>query len=138
MRSCSPCERKEEVTLLYEQNRSRQILLIDPDEVFCQILQDVLGTAYKLRRVSTAKAGASWLDSAEDDVILLNLDLQNGAAANEDILTMVRLTSEQKFAPPMIVYGWDTRRKKAVEGFRPGVVDFLEQPLDVQALKFRL
>src|SRR5258708_30691624 len=51
---------------------------------------------------------------------------------------MVRLNSEQKFAPPMIVYGWDTRRKKAVESFRPGVVDFLEQPLDVQALKFRL
>jgi DNA-binding NtrC family response regulator len=127
------------VTLLYEQNRSRQILLIDPDEVFGQVLQDVLGTGYKLRRVSTAKAGASQLDSAEVDVILLNLDLQNGtAAANEDILTMVRLTSEQKFAPPMIVYGWDTRRKKAVEGFRPGVVDFLEQPLDVQALKFRL
>jgi len=31
-----------------------------------------------------------------------------------------------------------TRRKKAIEGFRQGGVDFLEQPLDVQALKFRL
>jgi DNA-binding NtrC family response regulator len=133
-----PCERKEEVTLLREQNCCRQILLIDPDEVFCQVLQDVLGTRYKLRRVSSAKAGVSQLDSAEADVILLNLDAQNGAASNEDILTMVRLTSEQKFAPPLIVYGWDTRRKKAVEGFRPGVIDFLEQPLDVQALKFRL
>jgi DNA-binding NtrC family response regulator len=138
MRTCVPCERKAEVTLLYEQNRSRQILLIDSDEVFCQVLQDVLGTAYKLRRVSTAKAGISQLDSAELDVILLNLDVQNGAASNEEILTMVRLTSEQKFAPPMIVYGWGTRQKKAVEGFRPGVADFLEQPLDVQALKFRL
>ena len=108
------------MTLLHEQNRSRQILLIDPDEVFCQVLQDVLGTAYKLRRVSTAKAGASRLDSADVDVILLNLDLQNGPAANEDILTLVRLTSEQKFAPPMIVYGWDTRRNKAVEGSSPG------------------
>ena len=78
------------MTLLHEQNCSRQILLIDPDEVFCQVLQDVLGTGYKLRRVSTAKAGVSQLDSAEVDVILLNLDLQNGAASNEDILTMVR------------------------------------------------
>ena len=62
------------MTLLREQNCSRQILLIDPDEVFCQVLQDVLGTGYKLRRVSTAKAGVSQLDSAEVDVILLNLD----------------------------------------------------------------
>jgi len=126
------------VTLLREQNCSRQILLIDPDEVFCQVLQEVLGTSYRLRRVSTAKAGASQLENAEVDVILLNLDLQNGAASNEDTLAMVRLTSEQKLAPPMIVYGWDTRRKKAIEGFRQGGVDFLEQPLDVQALKFRL
>ena len=46
--------------------------------------------------------------------------------------------AEQEFAPPVIVYSWDTRWKKAVAGFRPGVVDCLEQPLDVQALKFRL
>jgi DNA-binding NtrC family response regulator len=138
MRSAYLVNARKEVTLLREQSCSRQILLVDPDEVFCQVLQEVLGTGYRLRRVSTAKAGASQLDNAEVDVILLNLDLQNGAASNEDILAMVRLTSEQKFAPPMIVYGWDTRRKKAIEGFRQGGVDFLEQPLDVQALKFRL
>jgi DNA-binding NtrC family response regulator len=138
MRSALPCKHKEEVTLLREQNCCRRILLIDPDEVFCQVLQQVLGTNYSLRRVSTAKAGVSQLGSADVDVVLLNLDLQNGTASNEDILALMRLTSEQKFAPPMIVYGWDTRRKKAIEGFRQGVVDFLEQPLDVQALKFRL
>ena len=38
----------------------------------------------------------------------------------------------------MIVYGWDTRRKKAVAVFARALVDCLEQPLDVQALKFRL
>src|SRR5438067_175275 len=96
----------EEVTLLREPNCSRQILLIDTDEVFCQVLQQVLGTGYSLRRVSTAKAGVSELDSSEVDVVLLNLDLQNGAASNEDILALERLTSEQQFAPPIIVYGW--------------------------------
>ena len=58
------------MTLLREQNGSRQILLIDPDEVFCQVLQQVLGTGYSLRRVATAKAGDSQLDSAETDVVL--------------------------------------------------------------------
>ena len=37
----------------------------------------------------------------------------------------------------MIVYGWDTRRKRRLKAFDRSV-DFLEQPLDVQALKFRL
>ncbi len=37
------------------------------------------GAGYSLRRVATAKAGDSQLDSAETDVVLLNLDLQNGA-----------------------------------------------------------
>ena len=88
--ACLPGERKEEVTLLREQNCSRQILLIDPDEVFCQVLQQVLGTGYSLRRVATAKAGDSQLDSAETDVVLLNLDLQNGAASSEDLLALVK------------------------------------------------
>jgi CheY-like chemotaxis protein len=72
-------------------NCSKQILLIDPDEVFCQVLQQVLGSGYSLRRVSTAKAGVDQLDSAEVDVVLLNLDLQNGAASSEDILALVKL-----------------------------------------------
>jgi DNA-binding NtrC family response regulator len=133
-----PFERNEEVILLREPSCARQVLLIDPDEVFCQILQQVLGSDYGLRRVSTAKAGISQLDSGEVDVVLLNLDLQNGAASNDDILALIRLTSERQFTPPVIAYGWDPRRKRAIAGFRPGIVDCLEQPLDVQALKFRL
>ena len=108
------------MTLLREQNRSRQILLIDPDEVFCQVLQQVLGTGYSLRRVSTAKAGDSQLDNAETDVVLLNLDRQNGAASSEEVLELVKFIAEQEFAPPVIVYGWDTSLEKGGCGFSPG------------------
>jgi DNA-binding NtrC family response regulator len=123
---------------LREPNCSRQILLVDPDEVFCQVLQRVLGTGYSLQCVSTAKAAVNKLDSAEVEVVLLNLDFQNAAATREEVLGLGRLIVEREFAPPVIVYGWDNRWKKAVGGFRPGTVDCLEQPLDVQALKFRL
>jgi len=112
-----PGERAEEVTLLREQNGSRQILLIDRDEVFCQVLQQVLGTGYSLRRVATAKAGDSQLDSDETDVVLLNLDLQNGAASSEDLLALVKYIAEQEFAPPVIVYGWDTGGKRRLPVF---------------------
>ena len=119
---------------------NRRILLVDPDEVFGQVLQQFLGTGYRLRQVSTVQTGISLLDASEVDVALLNLDLdlQNGGPSVEDPLALVRLASERELAPPVIAYGWDTRRTKAVEAFQHGAVDFLEQPLDVQALKFAL
>ncbi len=116
----------------------RRILLVDPDEVFGQVLQQVLGTGYRLRQVSTVQTGISLLDASEVDVVLLNLDLRNGDPSTEDPLALARLASERELAPPVIAYGWDTRRKKAVEAVQHGAVDFLEQPLDVQALKFAL
>ncbi len=116
----------------------RHVLLVDPDKVFGQVLQQVLGNGYALRQVSTVQSGISLLDASEVDVALLNLDLQNGDASAEDPLALVRVASERELVPPVIAYGWDTRRKKAIEAIQHGAVDFLEQPLDVQALKFAL
>src|SRR5204862_4169309 len=69
------------------------------------------------------------------DVILLNLDLQNGSG---DPCALFKAVSDRESAPPVITFGWDNRRRKALEAFQRGAVDFLEQPLDVQALKFAL
>ena len=117
---------------------SRRILLVDPDEVFGQVLQRVLGAGYRLQRVAAVDTGISQLDANEVDVVLLNVDLPNGGSPGEDPLTLARAASERDFAPPVVAFGWDPRRKKAIEAFRHGAVDFLEQPLDVQALKFAL
>jgi two-component system response regulator HydG len=123
---------------LSHSGNSRQILLVDPDEVFGQVLQQVLGTGYKLRQVSTVQTGIDLLDENEVDVALLNVDLLSDDSSAEAPLALVRLASERDFAAPVIAYGWDLRRKKAIEAFQHGAVDFLEQPLDVQALKFAL
>ena len=39
---------------------------------------------------------------------------------------------------PVIAYGWDKRRERAMEALQHGAVDFLEHPLDVQELRFAL
>ena len=117
---------------------SRRILLVDPDEVFGHVLQQVLGTGYKLRQVATVQTGISLLNTNEVDVALLNVDLRNDSASGDDPLALIRQASERDFASLVIAYGWDSRRKKAIEAFQHGAVDFLEQPLDVQALKFAL
>src|SRR5204862_7866234 len=66
---------------------------------------------------------------------LLNLDLQNGGA---DPCALLTALSERESAPPVIAFGWERGRKNAIEALRNGAVDFLERPLDVQALKFAL
>ena len=116
----------------------RHILLVDPDEVFGHVLQQVLGASYSLRQVATVQTGVSLLNESDVDVVLLNLDLRRGTSPTEDPLALVAVASEQESALPVIAYGWDTKRKRAMEAFHHGAVDFLEQPLDVQALKFAL
>jgi two-component system response regulator HydG len=119
-------------------HHEKQILLVDPDEAFGQVLQQVLGAGYILRRVPTVEIGISQLDAKEVDVVLLNLDPQNGSSTVQDSGTLLRAASERTAAPPVIAYGWKARRKTALEAVQQGAVDFLEQPLDIQGLKFAL
>src|SRR5437868_3026058 len=110
----------------------KHILVVDPDAAFAQILQQVLGSAYNLRQACTVSAAVDQLDSSDLDVILLNLDLNNG---HGDSAALLSAAAEMKSAPPIVAYGWDSRRKRALEAIQSGAVDFIEQPIDVQALK---
>ncbi len=113
----------------------KHILLIDPDEAFGQVLQQVLGGHYTLRRVSSVETGIRLLASKELDVVLLNMDLRNGSG---DPCALLQAASERPAAPPVIAYSWDVRREVAMQAFQQGAADFFEQPLDVRELKFAL
>lgn len=116
----------------------KNILLVDPDETFGGVLQRVLGAEYRLRPVSSVETGISQLDGEGVDVVLLNLDPRNGSSIAQDSRALLQAAAERVAAPPVIAYSWDTRRQTAMEAFRLGAVDFLEQPLDIQELKFSL
>jgi len=124
--------------LLDSQVPGKHVLLIDSEEAFGQILQDVLGKGYMLKRVSPIRGALDQVNLKEVDVVLLNLDLPNGDSNLEDARALLQAASERAEAPPVIAYGWDARRRKAVEALQLGAADFLDQPLDVQALKFAL
>jgi len=119
-------------------HHEKQILLVDSDEAFGQVLQQVLGAGYTLRRVPTVETAISQLDVKGVDVVLLNLDLPNGSSTVQDSRALLRAASERVAAPPVIAYSWNARRKTALEAVQQGAVDFLEQPLDIQGLKFAL
>lgn len=112
-----------------KQPSEKRILLVDSDEAFGNVLEQVLGPEYLLRQAANIDAGMAEFGCPGPDVILLSLDLK-------DSLPLLRAASERPLVPPVIAFGWDVRRSRAMQAFREGAVDVLEQPLDVQQLKF--
>ena len=117
--------------------QERRILIVDADEIFGQILQDILGSTYKLVRVLTIDGGVARLEEFDPDVVLLNLDLPKPGSIGR-CAPLLRAANERPIAPPILAYSWDTRRETAIEAFEQGVADYLVQPLDVRELKFAL
>jgi two-component system, NtrC family, response regulator HydG len=118
-------------------DKIKRVLLVDPDPAFGNVLSEVLsGAGYEIRQISTPEAAHSELDSDRTDAILLNVDCGNeGARPCRELLYAA---SELPFAPPIITFGWRKQFKAALELFQDGAVDFVEQPLDVQELRFAI
>jgi len=117
--------------------RTKRVLLVDPDEAFGNVLQEVLDDAgYNIRQVFSPQAAISGLDRSEADVILLNLDCQ--APDEQSHRSLIRAAAEIPLAPQIVGFGWMKHSKSALELFQDGAVDFLEQPLDIQELRFAI
>ena len=119
-------------------DRVKRILLVDRDEAFGQVLQQVLGTGYAVRRAASVEIGISQLDARELDVVLLNLDLPTDSDTAQGSSSLLLAAAERAVDLPVIAYGWDKLRQRGTEALQQGAVDFLEHPLDVQELKFAL
>ena len=123
-------------SLSFAENPKR-VLLIDADEAFGNVLNEVLSDAgYEIRQVSNPRLALSELDSDYTDVILLALDC--GTYDVESCRELLRAAADRVSAPPIISFGWRKKFKAALELFQDGAVDFLEQPLDIQELRFAI
>jgi two-component system, NtrC family, response regulator HydG len=117
---------------------SRNILLADSDEAFGQVLTRVLGSDYALRQSSSIKQAIASLATETPDAILLNFDPSDDDTKQDPPQELLHAASQRAVAVPVIAYSWDRRGQKAVEAFRAGAFDILEQPLDTQQLRFAL
>jgi len=114
--------------------RVKRVLLVDADEAFGNVLQEVLGEpGYAIRQVFTPHQAIAEISSTDADAILLNL-----ASEEQSQRYLLRMASELPLAPPIITFGWSEQIASALQLFRDGAVDFLEQPLDVQELRFAI
>ena len=119
--------------------KMKRVLLVDSDEAFGNVLEEVLeGEGYRIRQLPTPETALIEIarDAAEADVILLNLDC--GTQSGQAHRNLLRAASELSFAVPIISFGWVKHSRSAIELFQDGAVDFLEQPLDVQELRFAI
>jgi DNA-binding NtrC family response regulator len=116
----------------------KHILLVDGDDAFGEVLQQVLGEGYRFRRAANIESALGQLDLDDIETILVNTDSSNEKLLSEQSRALLRAVSERYPALPIIAYGLDCRRQKAVEAIREGAFDFMPQPLDIKELKFAL
>jgi two-component system, NtrC family, response regulator HydG len=111
----------------------RNIVLIDPDEAFCQVLQPLLNRDYLLLQDTTISFALAAFDSKSPDAVLLNLD----AFETEQNIAVLRTATDRAVPLTVIGYSWGNGNK-VQDAFREGAFDTLSQPLDVQQLRFAL
>ena len=116
---------------------AKRVLLVDPDAAFGNVLEEVLGAeGYSIRQVLSPESALPELHNGLSDVVLLNVDRwTQESQANRQIL---RAAADLPVSFPIISFGWAKHSKAALEVFQHGALDFLEQPLDVQELKFAI
>jgi DNA-binding NtrC family response regulator len=119
---------------LSNDSEAKIVLLIDPDEAFCQVLQPLLGQQYLLRQESSIAAAIAAFDQDTPDAILLNLD----ATDHGQNSLLLRAATDRTVSLPVIAYSFDGSGHKVLEAFKDGAFDTLSQPLDVQQLRFAL
>jgi two-component system response regulator HydG len=112
----------------------KNILLIDPDEAFCQVLQPLLNRDYLLLQEATLSLALAAFDSKSPDAVLLNLD----AFEQEQNIAILRSANDRSVPLAVIGYSWQSNGSKVLNAFREGAFDTLSQPLDVQQLRFAL
>jgi two-component system response regulator HydG len=113
----------------------KRVLLVDPDEAFGNVLQEVLGeSGYAIRQVQSPNVAVAEIAGGTADVILLNLEFRK----EDSPQYLLQAVGELPIAFPIITFGWGKHAASALNLFKDGAVDFLEQPLDIQELRFAI
>ena len=116
-------------------SEQKNVLVIDSDEAFGQVLQPLLGESYLLLQESSAIAATAVFDSEHLDAILLNLDTPDH---QNDSRLLLQAATNRDVPLPVIAYSWEAGGQKFLDAFKEGAFDTLSQPLDVQQLRFAL
>jgi two-component system, NtrC family, response regulator AtoC len=116
----------------------KNIFLVDPDCAFGQALHKVLGNDFVLHQIPSVDQALARIDNENLDTILVNFDALTNGGVPHLLNELCAATSNTSVAVPVIAYSWDSSSENAREAFRAGVFDCLEQPLDINKVRFAL
>src|SRR5260370_11004933 len=122
------------LTLSNNNSNPKNVLLIDTDEAFGQVLQPLLGRGYLLLQRPSLTAAIAVFETGTIDAILLNLD----APDHEQSSRLLPVPTNRDLPLPVIAYSWEAGGQKTLDPFMKGAFDTLSQPIDVQQLRFAL
>src|SRR5215472_3066463 len=116
---------------------AKRVLLVDPDDAFGNVLEEVLSAeGYTIRQALRPEVALPELQNGLNDVVLLNIDhWSDNVEGNRQL---IHIAADLPASIPILSFGWDRHSKIALEVFQHGALDFIEQPLDVQELKFAI
>ena len=120
--------------MLNTSSEQKNVLLIDADEAFGQVLQPLLGQGYQLLQQPSVTAAIAAFETDTIDAVLLNLDAQD----HEENSLLLQAATNRDWPLPVIAYSWEAGGQKVLNAFKEGAFDTLSQPLDVQQLRFAL
>ncbi len=106
------------------------ILLVDDEEALCTAAEKILAKdGYAVTCLHTAATGLAHFESHPADLVITDL-----ALPDQDGLAILRRVKELRPAVEVIVITGHGTVEKAVEAMRLGAYDFIEKPLDRNAL----
>ncbi len=109
----------------------KRILAIDDSAIALKQLQNILEKKFEFEGVTSGLAGLKRLDSAQFDLVLLDIEMpvMDGFAT----LTSIRQRENLKDLPIIILTG--TRHKdKVIKGITSGVHGYIVKPADAEQL----
>lgn len=107
------------------------VYIVDQDQGSIQRLRDLLATeAFELVTFASGDAFERKLAELPAGIVLLSLDLADRGCL--DILDLIRATRAEL---PVIAMRQQPQVKAVVKAMRNGVVDFIEKPVESQALR---
>jgi len=112
----------------------KNILLLDTDPAFGDVLQPLLGSEYSLLQKFSKEPALAGFSLLSIDSILLNID----AFSEQQNSAFLRAANEREIPLPVIAYSWEPSGQRVLNAFREGAFDMISQPLDMLQMRFAL
>ncbi|MFW7379743.1 MAG: ATP-binding protein [Oligoflexus sp.] len=114
----------------------RKILVVDDNEMNCEVIRDVLGSCgYKVDVAGGGRACLEYLKHHRPDLVLL--DLMMPEVSGEDVLVAMKNDSLLKEIPVILVTARATEEDR-IQGLKMGADDYLAKPIIIPELILRV